>query len=330
MNTLPRLIPLLLMALSLTGCDWVLMNPSGDIAWQQRDLLIFATLLMLIIIIPVMVLTLWFAWKYRASNRKAEYAPDWHHSTRLEIMIWSAPLAIILILGTVTWITTHTLDPYRPLDRIDAGRPLAAGVKPLEVEVVALDWKWLFLYPEYGIASVNELAAPIDVPIRFKLTSSSMMNSFFIPALAGQVYAMPGMETRLNAVINQEGIYKGFSANYSGDGFSHMHFKFHGLSEQGFNQWVEKARQGGTPFGRDEYLTLEKPSEREPVQYFSSVDPDLYNAILNMCVAPDKMCAYEMMQIDMAGGAGVDSHENKARLQYDNRRATLPAAPASH
>jgi len=329
MNTLPRLIPLLLLALSFSGCDWVLMNPSGDIAWQQRDLLIFATLLMLLIIVPVMVLTLWFAWKYRASNHKAEYAPGWHHSTRLELVIWSAPLAIILVLGTVTWITTHTLDPYRPLERIDAGRPLAAGVKPLEVEVIALDWKWLFLYPEYGIASVNELAAPVDVPIRFKLTASSMMNSFFIPALAGQVYAMPGMETRLNAVINKEGVYKGFSANYSGDGFSHMHFKFHGLTQQGFDEWVEKARQGHS-FGRAEYLALEQPSEREPVQYFGAVDPELYNAILNMCVAPDKMCAYEMMQIDMAGGAGVDSQHNKQRLSYDNRRANLPAAPATH
>jgi len=123
MTTLPRLIPLLL-ALCLSGCDWVLLNPSGDIAWQQRDLLIFSTVLMLVIIVPVIVLTLWFAWKYRASNKKAEYAPDWHHSTALEIVIWSAPLAIILVLGTVTWITTHTLDPYRPLDRIDAGRPV--------------------------------------------------------------------------------------------------------------------------------------------------------------------------------------------------------------
>jgi len=323
MNLLLRLTPLL--ALGLTGCDWVLMNPSGDIAWQQRELLIFATLLMLLIIIPVIVLTLWFAWKYRASNQKAEYAPDWHHSTRLEIVIWSAPLAIILVLGTATWITTHTLDPYRPLDRIDAEHPLAEGTKPLEIEVVALDWKWLFLYPEYGIATVNELAAPIDTPIRFKLTASSMMNSFFIPALAGQIYAMPGMETRLNAVINKEGIYKGFSANYSGDGFSHMHFKFHGMTQTDFDTWVEKVRTG-TPFGRAEYLALEKPSEREPVQYFSQVDPELYNAILNLCVAPDKMCTYEMMQIDMAGGAGIDSHANKARLQYDNRRATLPAA----
>jgi len=326
MNLLLRFTPLL--ALTLTGCDWVLMNPSGDIAWQQRDLLIFATLLMLIIIIPVMALTLWFAWKYRASNTKAEYAPDWHHSTRLELVIWSAPLAIILVLGTVTWITTHTLDPYRPLERIDAERPLAADIKPLEVEVVALDWKWLFLYPEYGIATVNELAAPIDTPIRFKLTASSMMNSFFIPALAGQIYAMPGMETRLNAVINKEGIYKGFSANYSGDGFSHMHFKFHGLTQTGFDQWVEKVRTGN-PFGRDEYLTLEQPSEREPVQYFSNVDPELYNAILNLCVAPGKMCAYEMMQIDMAGGAGIDSQHNKERLHYDNRRAHLPA-PSHH
>jgi len=165
------------------------------------------------------------------------------------------------------------------------------------------------------------------MPIRFKLTASSMMNSFFIPALAGQVYAMPGMETRLNAVINKPGIYKGFSANYSGDGFSHMHFKFHGLSQVDFAAWVKNVRQGRA-FGRDEYLALEQPSKRDPVQYFGQVDPELYNAILNMCVAPDKMCAYEMMQIDMAGGAGIDSQDNQERLRYDNRRANLP--PAHH
>ncbi|MHC9085189.1 ubiquinol oxidase subunit II [Luteimonas sp. RIT-PG2_3] len=318
-----RLIVPLVLASLLAGCDWVVMNPSGDIANQQRDLILVSTALMLLIILPVIALTLWFAWKYRASNREATYEPEWHHSTRLEILIWSAPLAIILVLGTITWIATHKLDPYRPLDRIDASRPLPANGKPLVVEVVALDWKWLFLYPEQGIATVNELAAPVDVPIEFRITSSSMMNSFFIPALAGQIYAMAGMQTKLHAVINKPGVYKGFSANYSGDGFSHMRFDFHGLPPAEFDAWVERVRSGDA-LGRDEYLTLEKPSEREPVRYFGKVDPELYNAILNLCVAPGKMCMHEMMHIDMAGGAGIDSRDNKARLQHDNRHAALP------
>lgn len=314
---------LLSAAFLLSGCEWTVMSPAGDIAVQQRDLIVISTVLMLLIIVPVILLTFFFAWKYRASNTEAEYAPDWHHSTRLELIIWSAPLAIILVLGTVTWIATHKLDPYRPLDRIDPNTPIAEGVEPLVVEVVALDWKWLFLYPEQGIATVNELAAPVNVPIQFKLTSSSMMNSFFVPALAGQIYAMTGMETKLHAVINKEGIYKGFSANYSGDGFSHMNFNFHGMSQDGFDAWVSKVRAEGVAFGRDEYLELEKPSEREPVRYFTDVDPALYEAILNMCVAPGTMCMHEMMHIDRMGGGGVTSQENYARLRYDNRRANL-------
>lgn len=172
--------------LALGGCDWVVMNPSGDIAAQQRDLIILATVLMLLIIVPVIALTLFFAWKYRASNEEATYAPDWHHSTRLEIIIWAAPLIIITILGAVTWSSTHLLDPYRPLDRIAPGRS-AENIKPLKVQVVALDWKWLFIYPELGIATVNEMAAPVDRPLNFELTSSSVMNSFYVPALAGQI-----------------------------------------------------------------------------------------------------------------------------------------------
>ena len=308
----------------LGGCDMVVMNPSGDIAAQQRDLIVISTILMLLIIVPVMALTLFFAWKYRESNKDADYAPDWDHSARLEIVIWSAPLAIIMALGTITWISTHKLDPYRPLERIDASRPLAQGVKPLTVEVVSLDWKWLFIYPDYGIATVNELAAPVDVPITFKLTSSSVMNSFYIPALAGQVYAMTGMQTKLNAVINKEGEYGGFSANYSGHGFSHMRFAFHGLSPEKFDAWVGKVRTRGEVLGRQEYLAIEKPSERDPVRYFGSVDAKLYDAILNMCVDPRMMCMGEMMHIDMKGGGGVESRENRERLQYDNRRLFAP------
>ncbi|WP_160006438.1 ubiquinol oxidase subunit II [Rhizobium sp. 18055] len=308
------ILPLLL---ALAGCNLVVMSPSGDIAMQQRDLIIVSVLLMLLIIIPVICLTLFFAWRYRQSNTAATYDPEWHHSTRLEVVIWSAPLAIIIVLGAITWITTHKLDPYRPLDRIDAERSIPADVKPLTVQVVALDWKWLFFYPELGIATVNELAAPVDVPINFEITASSVMNSFYIPALAGQIYAMPGMQTKLHAVINNEGVYDGFSANYSGAGFSHMRFKFHGMNKQGFDSWVAQVKNQGTALNRDTYLKLERPSEREPVHYFATADKDLFNAILNMCATPGKMCMNEMMHIDMMGGAGKESHENRDKLKFE-------------
>jgi len=169
------LLPLLAL---LNGCKLVVLSPSGDIASQESHLLIVATCLMLIIIVPVILLTIFFAWRYRASNVEAKYDPEWNHSTGLELIIWGGPLLIIIALGLVTWITTHTLDPYRPLDRISEQQSIPADVKPITVEVVALDWKWLFIYPDLGIASVNELAAPVNVPIRFKITASTVMNSF--------------------------------------------------------------------------------------------------------------------------------------------------------
>jgi len=305
----------------LSGCKFVVMAPSGDIAQQQADLIIVSTMLMLLIIVPVLFLTFYFAWHFRQSNPKARYDPEWHHSTRLEVVIWSAPLAIIIALGTITWISTHKLDPYRPLDRIDPERPVSTDVRPLEVEVVALDWKWLFFYPEYGIATVNEMAAPIDRPITFKISASSVMNSFYIPALAGQIYAMPGMETKMHAVINHEGVFDGLSANYSGAGFSHMRFKFYGLRQEGFDDWIARVKQNGTALNRDTYLKLEKPSEREPVRYYAKVEEDLYQKILNLCVRSGRMCLNEMMQIDMMGGAGTESTENRERLKYDDRHA---------
>ncbi len=308
---------LLLPLLMLAGCNLVVMAPSGDIAAQQRDLILVSVVLMLLIIVPVMALIMLFAWHYRHTNTEAHYDPDWHHSTALEVVIWSAPLVIIIALGAVTWISTHKLDPYRPLDRIDAERPVPAGVKPLTVEVVALDWKWLFVYPEFGIATVNEMAAPVDRPIDFKITASSVMNSFYIPALAGQIYAMPGMQTKLHAVINQPGEFDGFSANYSGEGFTHMRFKFHGFDAKGFDDWVARAKTQGTALNRDTYLKLEKPSEREPVRYYASVENGLFDAILNLCAQPGKMCMNEMMSIDAKGGLGLAGVRNTLPLEYD-------------
>jgi cytochrome o ubiquinol oxidase subunit 2 len=294
---------ILLPAVLLAGCNMVVMNPSGDIAVQQGNLIVVSTLLMLLIIVPVIALTILFAWRYRKNNTSAPYEPDWDHSTQLELVIWGAPLLIIIALGLLTWISTHTLDPYRDLSRLDAQRPIPENVKPMTVQVVALDWKWLFIYPELGIATVNELAAPVDVPIRFKITASTVMNSFFIPALAGQIYAMPGMETTLNAVINKPGEFQGFSANYSGAGFSGMRFKFHGMSKADFDKWVQTAKAAGG-LNRAGYQQLEKPSQSDPVRRFGTVDSELFHAIVNRCVEPGQMCMDKMMAVDARGASG--------------------------
>lgn len=280
-----RFLVLAPLLLPLAACRAVVLDPAGDVARQQRDLLVTSTALMLLVIVPVLAMIGVFAWKYRASSRTARYEPDWDHSTHLELAIWAAPLAIIICLGALTWAGTHLLDPYRSLDRVRPGVPVASGVAPLEVDVVALDWKWLFIYPQYGVAAVNELAAPVDRPIQFRITAATVMNSFYIPALSGQVYAMPGMATRLGGVINRRGDYRGFSANYSGAGFSDMRFIFRGLDAAGFDHWVATARQGQA-LDRVRYLALAQPSEKAPVMRFSRVDPGLWDAILGRRLAP--------------------------------------------
>ncbi len=300
-----RQLAILALPALLGGCNLVVLSPAGDVAQRQAHLVMISTGLMLLIILPVMALTVLFAWRYRAANRDAQYEPEWSHSTGLELVIWSAPLVIIICLGALAWAGTHLLDPYRPLARIGPDRPVVAAVEPLEVNVVALDWKWLFILPEYGVASVNELAAPVDRPIRFRITSTAVMNSFFIPALAGQIYAMPGMETTLHGVINRPGTYEGFSANYSGAGFSGMRFRFHGLAGPEFDAWIAQARQADATLGRTEFLALQRPSENVPVRHFSTVDPALFDAIVNKCVEPGRMCLRDMMSIDERGGLGV-------------------------
>jgi cytochrome o ubiquinol oxidase subunit 2 len=330
-SKLPRrllLVPFLALFALLGGCNAVVMSPSGDIAMQQRDLIIISTALMLIIIIPVIILILVFAWRYRATNTDATYDPEWHHSTVVELVVWSAPLLIIIALGALTWVTTHRLDPYRPLNRIAEGHELPTNVKPLTVEVVALDWKWLFIYPEQGVATVNELVAPVNRPISFKITSSTMMNSFFIPALAGQVYAMPGMETKLHAVINSAGVYEGFSANYSGAGFSDMRFKFYGMNNTDFDNWVQQTREGGGELTRPVYLKLEQPSEKDPVSRYAKVAPDLYDAILNRCVESNRMCLKDMTAIDEKGGLGTSGTYNVATNASTRVRLGLAETPA--
>ncbi|MFT3754809.1 MAG: ubiquinol oxidase subunit II [Pseudoxanthomonas sp.] len=321
--------------LSLTGCNTILLNAPGDIARQQGDLIIISTLLMLLIIVPVIGLTLWFAWRYRAGNKDATYKPDWDHSTQLELVIWAAPLVIIIALGAITWITTHTLDPYRPLDRIAADKPVAEGTQPLVVGVAALNKQWLFIYPEQGIATINELALPVDRPVRFELTATTVMHSFYVPALAGMIYAMPGMETKLHAVINEPGEWEGFASNYSGPTFNAMRFKFHGQSEADFDAWVAKARAQGNALDRARFLQLDAPASNpahpyedqivkpEPVQYFASVDGDLFHAIVNRCVAEGTVC----MDAIHAGHGKADAHAGHDAAEVPAQPAT-EAAPA--
>lgn len=319
---------LVALPLMLGGCGMVVLDPAGDVARQQGNLVLIATALMLVIIVPVMAATAWFAWRYRASNETATYKPDWDHSTQLELMIWAAPLLIIICLGAVTWVGTHLLDPYRPLARTAPGRPVGADARPLEVQVVALDWKWLFIYPEQGVATVNELAAPVDRPLRLRISSSSVMNSFYVPALAGQIYAMPGMETKLHGVFNKPGRFVGFSANYSGAGFSNMRFAVHSLPQAQFDSWVAQARRGGGTLDRAAYLKLERPSEKEPVRRFAAVEAGMFDRVVNLCVEPGKMCMHDMMAIDARGGTGRAGAYNVRALSYDKLAARGKGATA--
>ena len=315
----PLLAVLALMPL-LASCQMVVLDPAGDVARQQGNLVMISTLLMLLIIVPVMALTIFFAWRYRAANKQATYKPDWDHSTQLELVIWAAPLLIIICLGALTWVGTHLLDPYRPLARVSADAATAGPAKaapPLDVEVVALDWKWLFIYPEQGIATVNEFAAPVGRPIRFRISASSVMNSFYIPALAGQIYAMPGMETKLHGVFDRTGRFSGFSANYSGAGFSNMRFKALSLTPHDFDAWISQARANGGALDRAAYLRLERPSEKEPVRRFASVEPRLFDMVINLCVEPGKMCMHDMMAMDARGGTGSAGAFNVRELAYD-------------
>ncbi|MEM7317891.1 MAG: ubiquinol oxidase subunit II [Pseudomonadota bacterium] len=301
----------MLSLLILTGCGLVVLDPSGDVASQQADLIIYSTVLMLIIILPVMALTVFFAWKYRESNKKATYAPDWDHSTSLEIIIWSVPLAIIICLAGLTYVATHRLDPYEPLRRVSDGQPIDPGVEPMVIQVSAMDWKWLFIYPEHGIATVNEVAAVVDRPIRFEITSTTVMNSFFVPALAGQIYAMSGMQSELNAVINEPGVYTGFSANYSGEGFSQMRFKFLGQEQADFDAWVEQVRAQGTELDRETMAQLNQPSIAHPVTYYDAVEDGLWDKIVNLCIDDDSLCLNDMMMVDALGGGGLEGLWNR-------------------
>jgi cytochrome o ubiquinol oxidase subunit 2 len=256
----------------LSGCEGGVLDPKGQIGIDEKHLIVVATLLMLVVVIPVIFMTLYFAWKYRDGRDHEIYAPKWAHSRTIEIVVWLVPIVIVIILGVITWGSTHDLDPYKPLDH---------EATPITVEVVSLNWKWLFIYPELGIASVNELAFPANVPVNFKITSDTAMNSFFIPQLGSQIYSMAGMATQLHLIANEAGVFDGISANYSGAGFAGMKFKaIATASPEEFDAWVAKVKQQSQQLDPQSYQALAKPSENNAVQYYSSVSEGMFNHIV--------------------------------------------------
>ena len=259
-------------ALVVSGCQWAVLDPKGPIGVQERSIIVTATVLMLIVVVPVIALILLFAWRYRASNEKAEYRPNWSHSSRIEAVVWLIPCMIIATLAVITWRTSHSLDPYLPLD---------SKVKPIRIDAVALDWKWLFIYPDQKVATVNEVAFPANVPVEFHITSATVMNAFFIPRLGSQIYAMAGMQTQLHLLASEPGTYRGLSSNYSGDGFSGMTFKAIAMpSQQGFDDWLARVKTSQQTLGAAAYAQLAKASENNPVAYYSQVQPKLFADIV--------------------------------------------------
>jgi cytochrome o ubiquinol oxidase subunit 2 len=259
-----------------SGCSLSILNPQGPVGAGEKSILIDSLVIMLAIVIPTIIAIIAFAWWFRASNTQARYLPDWAYSGQIEMVVWGIPLLVILLLGGVAWIGSHDLDPYKPLP---------GSTKPLEIEVVSLDWKWLFIYPEQKIASVNQLVVPTDVPLHLTLTSASVMNAFFIPQLGSMIYTMNGMTTELNLQADTQGSFHGLSSHFSGDGFADMNFEAHAVSQQDFSSWAQKSKSG-TVLDAQSYGELAKQSIRVAPATFQLTDPDLFHAIVTQKLPP--------------------------------------------
>jgi cytochrome o ubiquinol oxidase subunit II len=257
----------------LSGCSTILLfNPKGPIGEAQRFLIIAAIVLMAIVVIPVFIMAFWFSRKYRADNTASTYMPKWSYAPKIDLVMWAVPVVIVIFLAFLAWTRTQALDPYKPI---------ASAHQPITIEAVSLDWKWLFIYPEENIATVNEITFPVGVPLSFKLTSDTVMTSFFIPQLGSQMYAMGGMQTRLHLLADKPGAYAGHNQQISGRGYANMHFKAHAVSPEEFQAWVQKVRQAPEKLDLERYEKLAKPSEGYyPVTYFSAVKPDLFLSII--------------------------------------------------
>jgi cytochrome o ubiquinol oxidase subunit 2 len=266
-----------LLSLLLAGCQPGILDPVGPVGGAERQILINSLGIMLVIVVPTILATLVFAWWFRAANTRAKYRPDWGFSGQIELVVWSIPLMTIMLLGGVAWLGSHDLDPYKPLP----------SDKPqLEVQVVSLDWKWLFIYPEQGIATVNELVIPAGRPVHFSLTSASVMNTFFVPQLGSMIYTMGGMTSQVHLQADQPGTYRGQSAHYSGDGFSDMHFEVQAKPDAAFDQWVTSVRTAGKTLDDDGYKELSKQSSKVPPYSYGGVADGLFNRIVTLQLPP--------------------------------------------
>jgi len=266
------LMAALITAATLGGCTEGVLDPKGPIASAEREILFDSLGIMLAIVIPTILATLGVAWWFRASNPRARYQPNFNYSGRLELLVWSIPIMTVLLVGGVASVGSYDLDPKKPIQ---------SAVKPVTVQVVSLDWKWLFIYPEQGIASVNHLTIPAGTPVSFELTSSGVMNSFSVPQLGGQIYTMAGMVTRLHLQADQTETFRGMSANYSGAGFSDMHFAVDAVSPESFAQWVDATRSKGPVLDAQAYADLAKPSEAVVPFTYGAVAPDLFTSVLS-------------------------------------------------
>ena len=263
--------------LPLAGCVPAVLDPQGPVGAQEKTILLDSVGIMLVVVVPTLVATLAFAFWYRSGNTRARRLPDFAYSGRIEMVVWSIPILVIIFLGGLAWVGSHELDP---------AKPLTSPNKSLEVQVVSLDWKWLFIYPAQGVASVNQLTIPVGVPVHFTLTSASVMNTFFVPQLGGMIYTMNGMADQLNLQADRPGAYYGESAHYSGDGFSDMHFMVNAVSPQNFAAWVQKTHGAGPTLDGGAYQALAKQSINVAPFTYGSADPNLFQAIVTQAQPP--------------------------------------------
>ena len=259
-----------LLVIYMCSHNVALLNPKGFIGIKERNLILTAAGLMMIVIIPVFILTLVFSWKYRDGNTQAKYTPEWEHSYVAESVWWGVPFVIIIILAVITWKSSHELSPFKSIQSENT---------PIEIQAVALEWKWLFIYPKQGIATVNYIQFPVDTPVSFEITADAPMNALWIPQLGGQIYAMPAMRSKLHLIADQEGEYKGRSSSYSGEGFSGMTFIAKASSEDEFQTWISKAKRSPA-LDFDQYEELAEPSSNNPVELYKLSDGDLFDQIL--------------------------------------------------
>ncbi|MGD0493811.1 MAG: ubiquinol oxidase subunit II [Steroidobacteraceae bacterium] len=264
------ILPAASLALTLSGCEGVL-DPRGPVGAAEKLILIDSLAIMLAIVVPVIVATVAFAWWFRASNTRATYRPNWAFSGSLELIVWAIPALVITFLGGIAWFGSQALDPYRPID---------SKIKPIEVEAVSLDWKWLFIYPDEGIATVNQLVVAAGTPVHFKITSASVWNALFVPQLGSMIYSMARMTTQLNLQADNPGTFQGLSGMFSGDKFSDMHFEVRAVTADAYQQWVAAAKESGSALDREAYARLAQSADSAPVMSYKSIDPTLFGAIV--------------------------------------------------